>query len=80
MLQAAWEYIVANRSGRTDIWICSDLQAADWNAESGIWNQIRSGFLEHQQTVQFHLLSYDQSIPTIVRYASSSCNVTGART
>ncbi len=35
MLQQALDYIVANKSGRTDIWVCSDLQAADWMPEAG---------------------------------------------
>ncbi|MCA9167277.1 MAG: BatA domain-containing protein [Planctomycetales bacterium] len=61
MLQAAWEYTEANKTGRTDVWICSDLQASDWNADSGVWKQLRSAFLERKQAVQFHLLSYDQT-------------------
>ena len=60
MLQQALDYIVANRSGRTDIWICSDLQATDWMAEAGQWPALRSGFAELKQPIRFHLLTYPQ--------------------
>ena len=33
MLQAARDYIKANKAGRTEIWICSDLRENDWNAD-----------------------------------------------
>ena len=33
MLQAARDYIKANKPGRTEIWICSDLRENDWNAD-----------------------------------------------
>ena len=33
MLLAAHDYIQANKSGRTEIWICSDLRENDWNAD-----------------------------------------------
>lgn len=60
MLQAAHDYVQANKSGRTEIWICSDIRANDWNAESGRWQTIRDGFLELTQGVRFHLLAYPQ--------------------
>ena len=45
MLQAARDYIKANKAGRTEIWICSDIRANDWNAESGRWQALRDAFL-----------------------------------
>jgi hypothetical protein len=59
MLQTALDYVVANRTGRTDIWICSDLRKNDWNAEDGRWPAIREGF-ERLPGVRFHLLSYPE--------------------
>ena len=59
MLQTALEYIVANQTGRTDIWICSDLRASDWNAEDGRWKSVRDGF-ERIKGVRFNLLCYPQ--------------------
>jgi hypothetical protein len=61
MLQAAYEYVRGNQSGRTEIWICSDIRANDWNAESGRWQTIRDAFLELPQGVRFHLLAYPQT-------------------
>lgn len=61
MLQAARDYIQANKSGRTEVWMCSDIRANDWNAESGRWTTLRDAFLELTQGVRFHLLAYPQS-------------------
>jgi hypothetical protein len=58
MLQAAHDYIKNNRAGQTEIWICSDLRANDWNAESGRWQSLRDSFQEFKQSVRFHLLAY----------------------
>lgn len=58
MLQAARDYIQANKSGRTEIWICSDIRQNDWNAESGRWQALRDAFLEFSQGIRFHLLAY----------------------
>jgi hypothetical protein len=63
MLQAAHEYVQANKSGQTEIWICSDIRANDWNAESGRWQALRDSFLEFSQGVRFHLLAYPQAAP-----------------
>lgn len=60
MLQTAYEYIQANKSGHTEVWICSDLRQNDWNAESGRWQGLRDSFLELPQGVRFHLLAYSQ--------------------
>ena len=59
LLQAALDYITTNKTGRTDVWILSDLQASDWAATSGRWPALRSGFaLLHG--VRFHLLCYPE--------------------
>ena len=64
MLQSAHDYIRDNRSGRTEIWICSDLRENDWAAESSRWATLRDAFLEFPQGVRFHLLAYSQLPPT----------------
>ena len=63
MLQSARDYIGANQTGRTEIWICSDLRENDWNADSGRWNSLRDDFVQFQQGVRFHLLAYPQAAP-----------------
>jgi hypothetical protein len=63
MLQTARDYIRANRTGRTEVWICSDLRENDWHADSGRWQTLRDSFLELPQGVRFHLLAYPQTAP-----------------
>jgi hypothetical protein len=64
MLQAARDYIRANKAGRTEVWICSDIRENDWNASSGRWRALRDAFLEFAQGVRFHLLSYPETAPS----------------
>jgi hypothetical protein len=64
MLQAARDYIRANKPGRTDVWICSDIRENDWNADSARWQTLRDAFLEFTQGVRFHLLGYPQVAPS----------------
>jgi hypothetical protein len=74
MLQAAYDYIRDNRTGQTEIWICSDLRENDWNASSGRWATLRDAFLELPQSVRFHLLAYPR-LPA----ANTSVRVTEVR-
>jgi hypothetical protein len=60
MLQAAYDYIKTQRTGRTEIWICSDLRANDWSPESSRWNALRDALLELPQGVRLQLLAYSQ--------------------
>lgn len=63
MLQSARDYIRENKTGRTEIWICSDIRQNDWNADSGRWQALRDSFLEFPQAVRFHLLAYGDDNP-----------------
>lgn len=60
LLQQVTEYILTNETGRTDVWICSDLRQNDWNAEGGRWDAIRSQ-LADRPGVRFCLLTYADS-------------------
>jgi Aerotolerance regulator N-terminal len=60
MLQAAHDYIRDQRTGRTEIWICSDLRANDWTADSGRWGALRETFRQFPQGVRIQLLAYPQ--------------------
>lgn len=57
-LQRSLEYLQLNKPGAADIWICSDLQSSDWNADSGEWSLLRTGFTGLPQSIRFHLLAY----------------------
>jgi hypothetical protein len=57
MLERALAYLKANESGRADIWICSDLNENDWDADSGRWAVLREQFAR-LKGVHLFLLSY----------------------
>ena len=62
LLQNALDYIVTNKTGRTDVWLLSDLRQSVWDSSSGRWQTLRSAFAT-MQGVRFHLLSYPQPAP-----------------
>jgi hypothetical protein len=74
MLQATYDYIKANKTGRTEVWICSDIRENDWNADGGRWQALRDGFHEFAQGVRFHLLAYPKDAAE-----NRSIRVTGVR-
>ncbi|WP_165219871.1 BatA domain-containing protein [Aquisphaera insulae] len=74
MLLAARDYIRANKTGRTEVWICSDLRANDWDPEGGRWSSLREAFLEMSQSVRFHVLAYPRPAP-----GNLAVRVTGVR-
>ena len=57
MLASALAYLKANKSGRVDVWICSDLSENDWDVESGRWQAIRQEFAQLEGVHHF-LLAY----------------------
>src|SRR5262245_42859820 len=60
LLQAAHDYIKKQQTGRTEVWICSDLRMADWSPDHGRWRALRDAFVGFPQGVRFHLLAYPQ--------------------
>ncbi len=62
LVQAAADYIRDNQTGQTDIWICSDLRAHDWEADSGSWSVVRSQ-LQAREGVRICLLTYAEPVP-----------------
>jgi len=59
LLQSALDYITANKTGRTDVWLLSDLQQSDWDAAGGRWESLRSAFAT-LKGLRFHLLCYPE--------------------
>ena len=57
LLRAAYDYVKQNQTGRTDVWICSDLRRHDWDNESGRWGALRESFQQLPQQVRFFLLA-----------------------
>ena len=63
MLLAAGDYMQANKTGRTEIWVCSDTRQNDWRADDVRWRAVRDSLLELSQGVRLHLLAYPQPAP-----------------
>lgn len=63
MLEAVRDYVRDNRPGRTDVWIASDLQLGDWNADSARWQALRDEFHGFPQGLRFHLLALTEPAP-----------------
>lgn len=61
LLQGALDYITTNQTGRTDVWVLSDLRQSDWDAASGRWQALRSAFTS-LKGLRFHLLTYAQPV------------------
>lgn len=59
LLQTALDHITTNQTGRTDVWLLSDLRQNDWDATGGRWEALRAGF-SALQGLRFHLLSYPE--------------------
>jgi hypothetical protein len=59
LLQTALDHITTNQTGRTDVWLLSDLRQNDWDATGGRWEALRAGF-SALQGIRFHLLSYPE--------------------
>ncbi|MEM7457219.1 MAG: BatA domain-containing protein, partial [Planctomycetota bacterium] len=57
LLEAGMEYVTNNTTGRTDIWLCSDSQQEDWDADSGRWGTLRDSF-SRLEGVRFQILNY----------------------
>ncbi|TWT57879.1 hypothetical protein KOR42_12460 [Thalassoglobus neptunius] len=63
LLQSVADYVIANESGRTDVWICSDLRQNDWDPSGGRWEAIRSQLAE-REGLRLYLLSYPEVSPS----------------
>ncbi len=59
LLQGALDYLASHPSGRTDLWVLSDLQKTDWDRSSGRWQNLRSAFAA-LPGVRFHLFALPQ--------------------
>ncbi len=59
LLQRAVDYLETDESGRTDIWLASDLRQSDWETGSGKWQSLRSD-LSTRETVRLFLLNYSE--------------------
>ena len=61
LFSRALDYVSENETGRTDVWVCSDGAANDWDAESGQWLGVNSGF-QQLEGVRFQLLKFAEDV------------------
>lgn len=59
LMQQVTEFIDSDDSGRTDIWICSDLRRNDWSPTAGRWDGVRRE-LAAREGVRLFLLTYPE--------------------
>ncbi|MBN1863596.1 MAG: BatA domain-containing protein, partial [Victivallales bacterium] len=59
MLQSALDYILENPSGRTEVWIVSDMQESNWRPDSAHWGELAQKFSSLQTSVSFKALSVE---------------------
>jgi len=59
LINTAINQILEGQTGRTEIWVASDMQKADWNTESGSWGSVKAGFENLPQKATLRILSLD---------------------
>jgi hypothetical protein len=57
MFQAALDYMIGNRLGRTEIWMASDFQASNWQPERREWQRLSAQIAALPQDVRVRLLA-----------------------
>ncbi|MEM6278893.1 MAG: hypothetical protein AAF733_05395, partial [Verrucomicrobiota bacterium] len=60
LLRKAIDYLDTDESGRTDIWLATDLRQNDWNPGSPEWQTLRSD-LSVRDVVRLFLLNYEEA-------------------
>jgi hypothetical protein len=63
LLQGTLDYLTTNETGRTDVWLVSDLRQSDWDASGGRWSPLRAAF-STLQGVGFQILAYPETPAT----------------
>ncbi|GAA5506477.1 BatA domain-containing protein [Novipirellula caenicola] len=61
LVQTAIDYLKSNQVGDADVWICSDMNAVDWDVANPQWTASREMLSQMPQSVRFHLLAYPES-------------------
>ena len=57
MFQAALDYLIRNKTGRTELWVASDLQASNWLPQRREWPQLGAQLAALPQDVRVRLLA-----------------------
>lgn len=79
LLQRAVDFLATDESGRTDIWLASDLRQSDWDSGSGQWQTLRAE-LAANDAVRLLLLTYPSIETTNGNLSISAAEVKRRRT
>ena len=63
MFELAADHLVANQTGRSEIWICSDGQLGDWQPEDGRWQAIEGKLQGLPAGVRVNALHFSAAVP-----------------
>jgi hypothetical protein len=61
MLRSALDYMIDNRTGRTEIWMASDFQSSNWRPGSREWQNISAQMASLPQDVRVRLLDLGET-------------------
>ena len=63
MLHAAFNWLIDNRAGTTELWIASDLQKSNWHPDDPRWKNVTAQIASLSQKVRVRLLALNQAPP-----------------
>jgi hypothetical protein len=72
MFRSALDYIVRNRTGRTEIWVASDMRVNDWQPDSPEWKRLGTQLAALPQDVRVRLLALTDPVRRNVSVAVRS--------
>lgn len=59
MIDEAVNYVIANKTGNTEIWVASDMQLNDWQPDNSKWNEVEAKIKSVPQPLRLRLLAMD---------------------
>lgn len=59
MIDEAVNFVIANKTGVTEIWVASDMQLNDWQPDNSKWNEVEAKIKSVPQSLRFRLLALD---------------------
>jgi hypothetical protein len=71
LLDAAVDYILSRQTGKTEIWLATDLQASNWRTQDTRWQSLQSRIASLPQSVRVRLLTLPGTAPDNVAVSLS---------
>lgn len=63
LVDSAVNHVLANSTGKTEIWVASDLQGTNWQADSTRWEMVQSGVANSKQKPKIRVLALTAKQP-----------------